>query len=176
MHAVMTRHDEREIGRLITVVVALALTFGLVGLVALRSRAPRPTPTWVPFDGPTFQVEMPVAPVTRSVGPGTGAATAVVRQTAYTAVWYPVPTTTPPAVALQRALAIVGRAPARVLSSRELSIGPYSGADIVVRMPRAFLHGRILEARGRGYLVAEIAPTADPPADLTRLLQGFNPD
>lgn len=171
----MTRPDEREIGHLIAVLLAVVAAIGLVALVVLRARAQPAAAGWTAVEGPGFRAQFPAAPVTRRLARG-GVDTALVGQVAYTVVWYDVPVGTPPLAALQRAVGDLGRLPATVLSAHPSTVGAFETVDLQARLARDFLYGRAVVGGGHGYLVAEIGPSADPPTDLIRLLRGFTPD
>lgn len=158
------------------VAVAVLAALGVVALVVFRSAAPAMA-GWDLVEGPGFTVNLP-APASPGVVPGGRAheETAVAGDRAYTVAWYGVNPGADPLAVLSSALHALVGLPATVLHSHPAQTGPFASVDVTARLPRDYLHGRILVVAARAYLVGEITPEATPPADLTRLLAGFNPD
>jgi len=167
---------ETDNARRLAVVCAAVMAMALVALVALRRPSAAPV-QWSIADGPGFSIALPATPTLHVVDGGTaGADTAVVRDRAYTVVWFAVAPGAPATSVLSQALAALAEVPARLLTSRPVIVGPFAGTDLTARVASDYLHGRLVVVGARAYLIAELTPTLNPPADLTELLTGFDPD
>lgn len=162
----------------VAAVAAVALVAAFVAWIALTPLpgAPRPEP-WLTVQAAGYQVEVPSPPTSNTVAFGAGhVTTSVEGANAFTVIWIPTPGGVDPTVVMSRFLQALGREPATLTLTKPGLTGPFPSADVVARLPSAYLHGRILVVARRTYLVAEITPGEAVPKDLTRLLTGFDPD